>query len=151
MLMLIYISACLCSCEHEHKHADAFSHLRLHVRYCKQTEVGTRNFFGVRNRNSATLRRHFRNRIPQLFSELLLRNRNSAMPQSQFFLKSATLSSQPETFTSAIFGRFLAWSSLKLYIFYRQVFFAIERILKRHSTRFSASVYTLCKNYSTQG
>jgi hypothetical protein len=28
--------------------------------------------------------------IPHLFKELLLRNRNSAIPQSQFFLKSAT-------------------------------------------------------------
>ncbi len=28
--------------------------------------------------------------IPQLFKEMLLRNRNSAIPQMQFFLKSAT-------------------------------------------------------------
>jgi hypothetical protein len=27
--------------------------------------------------------------IPQLFKDMLLRNRNSALPQSQFFLKSA--------------------------------------------------------------
>jgi hypothetical protein len=31
---------------------------------------------------------------PQLFKEMLLRNRNSAIPQSQFFLMSATSSPQ---------------------------------------------------------
>jgi hypothetical protein len=46
-----------------------------------------------------------------------LRNHNSAIPQSQIFLKSATSSPQLESFTSAIVGRFLAWSSLKSYIF----------------------------------
>jgi hypothetical protein len=46
--------------------------------------------------------------IPQLFKEMLLRNRNSAIPQSQFFLKPATLNQQLESFTSAIFGIFLA-------------------------------------------
>jgi hypothetical protein len=42
---------------------------------------------------------------------MLLRNRNSAIPQSQFFLKSATLNLQLESFTSAIFGIFLAMES----------------------------------------
>jgi hypothetical protein len=46
--------------------------------------------------------------IPQLFIEMLLRNRNSAISQSQFFLKPATSSPQLESFTSAIFGIFLA-------------------------------------------
>jgi hypothetical protein len=32
--------------------------------------------------------------IPQLFKKMLLRNRNSAIPPSQFFLKSATSSPQ---------------------------------------------------------
>jgi hypothetical protein len=45
--------------------------------------------------------------IPQLFKEMLLRNRNSAIPQSQFFLKSSTSNLQLESFTSAIFGIFL--------------------------------------------
>jgi hypothetical protein len=39
---------------------------------------------------------------------MLLRNRNSAIPQLPFFLKSATSSPQLERFTSAIFGIFLA-------------------------------------------
>jgi hypothetical protein len=49
--------------------------------------------------------------IPQLFKEMLLRNRNSAIQQSQFFLKSATSSPQLESFNSAIFGTFLAMES----------------------------------------
>jgi hypothetical protein len=49
--------------------------------------------------------------IPQLFKEMLLRNRNSAILQSQFFLKSATSSSQLKSFTFAIFGIFLAMES----------------------------------------
>ena len=53
----------------------------------------------VRNRNSAT------------FKEMLLRNRNAAIPQSQFFLKSATSSPQLGSFNSAIFGIFLAVES----------------------------------------
>ncbi len=47
-------------------------------------------FFWVRNRNSATWRKHFRNRNAATFKEMFLRNRNSAIPQSQFFPKSAT-------------------------------------------------------------
>ncbi len=39
---------------------------------------------------------------------MLLRNRNSAIPQSQFFMKSATSSPQLESFNSAIFGTFSA-------------------------------------------
>jgi hypothetical protein len=42
---------------------------------------------------------------------MLLRNRNSAIPQSQFFFNSATLNPQLESFTSAIFGIFLAMES----------------------------------------
>jgi hypothetical protein len=48
---------------------------------------------------------------PQLFLKMLLRNRNSAIPQSQFFLKSAISSPQLESFNSAIFGIFLAVES----------------------------------------
>jgi hypothetical protein len=47
-------------------------------------------FFRVRNRNSATRRKHFSNRNSATFKRMSLRNRNSAIPQSQFFLKSAT-------------------------------------------------------------
>jgi hypothetical protein len=53
----------------------------------------------------------FATAIPQLFKEFCSA---TAIPQSQFFLKSATSSPQLESLTSAIFGRFLAWSSLKL-------------------------------------
>ncbi len=49
--------------------------------------------------------------IPHLLKEMLLRNRNSAIPQSQFYLKSATSSPQLESFNSAIFGIFLAVES----------------------------------------
>jgi hypothetical protein len=42
---------------------------------------------------------------------MLLPNRNSAISQSQFFLKSATSSLQLESFNSAIFGIFLAVES----------------------------------------
>ena len=42
---------------------------------------------------------------------MLLRNRNSAIPQLQFSLVSATSSSQLENFISAIFGIFLAVES----------------------------------------
>ncbi len=53
----------------------------------------------------------------------LLKKCNSAIPQSHFLLKSAT--------SSPLFSAyFWLWSSLKLYFFYRQVFFAIQRILK---------------------
>jgi hypothetical protein len=44
---------------------------------------------------------------PQLFKEMLLRNRNSAIPQPQFFLMSATSSPQIERFITAVFGIFL--------------------------------------------
>jgi hypothetical protein len=49
--------------------------------------------------------------IPQLSKEMLLRNRNSAIPQPQFFLMSTTSSPQLESFISAIFGIFLAVES----------------------------------------
>jgi hypothetical protein len=41
--------------------------------------------------------------IPQLFKEMLFRICNSAIPQSQFFLMSATSSQQLESFISTIF------------------------------------------------
>ncbi len=78
---------------------------------CYSLEVGTRNFFfWVRNRNSATWRRHFHNRNSANFKEMLLRKCNSAIPQSQCFLKSATLNPQLESFTSAIFGLIWPWN-----------------------------------------
>jgi hypothetical protein len=46
----------------------------------------------------------FANAIPQLFKDMLLRNRNSAI--TIFFMKSATSNLQLESFTSAIFGIF---------------------------------------------
>jgi hypothetical protein len=46
--------------------------------------------------------------IPQLFKAMLIRNHNSAIPQSQFFLKSATSSPQLESFISTIFDIFSA-------------------------------------------
>jgi hypothetical protein len=68
--------------------------------------------------------------ILQLFQEMLLGNHNSAIPQSQFFLKSATSSPQLESFTFAIFGIFLTlqWLEIEIiYIFNHLVFFASER------------------------
>jgi hypothetical protein len=69
--------------------------------------VGTRNFFlspQLEGSTSAIA-------IPQLFKEMLLRNRNSAIPQSQFFLMSATSSPQLESFISTIFGILMAVES----------------------------------------
>jgi hypothetical protein len=74
--------------------------------------VGTRNFFfesaiailQLEESTSAIA-------IPQLFKEMLLRNCNSAIPQSQFFLMFATSGPQLESFISAIFGIFLAMES----------------------------------------
>jgi hypothetical protein len=65
-----------------------------------------RNFFlspqsQFRNLKEALPQLQFRN-----FKEMLLRNRNSAIPQSQFFLKSATSSPQIESLNSSIFGKF---------------------------------------------
>jgi hypothetical protein len=65
-------------------------------------------FFRVRNRNSATYRKHFHNRNSATFKEMLLRNRNSAIT---IFLKSATSNPQLESFNSAIFGTFLVVES----------------------------------------
>ncbi len=72
------------------------------------SEVGMRNLFRVHNRNSATWRKNFRDRNPVTFKGMLLRNRYSVIPQSQFFLKSATSSLQLESFTYAISSIFLA-------------------------------------------
>jgi hypothetical protein len=62
--------------------------------------VGTHNLLfspqsQFRNRNSAIAIQQLEGStstiaIPQLFREMLLGNRNTATPQSQFFLKSAT-------------------------------------------------------------
>jgi hypothetical protein len=49
--------------------------------------------------------------IPQLFKAMLLRNRDSAIPQSHFFLMSATSNPQLESFISAIFGILLTVES----------------------------------------
>jgi hypothetical protein len=49
--------------------------------------------------------------IPQLFKEMLICNRNAAIPQSQFFPKSSTSSPQLERFTCAMFGIFMAMGS----------------------------------------
>jgi hypothetical protein len=70
--------------------------------------VGTLNFFfppqsQFRNLKEALPQSQFCN-----LEEMLLCNRNSAIPQSQFFLKSATSNPQLESFHSAIFGIFLA-------------------------------------------
>jgi hypothetical protein len=49
--------------------------------------------------------------IPDLLKEKLLSIRNSAIPQSQFFLKSATSKPKLESFISSIFDMFLAVES----------------------------------------
>jgi hypothetical protein len=60
--------------------------------------------------------------IPQLFKAMLIRNRNSAIPQSQFFLKSATWELHFRNLRH-IFDR----GEVRNYIFfYHQVFFAFE-------------------------
>jgi hypothetical protein len=69
-------------------------------------EVGTRNFFlsphsQFRNLKEALLQSQFRNFLKKYCYA-------TAIAQSQFFLKSATSSQQLESFTSAIFGIFLA-------------------------------------------
>jgi hypothetical protein len=48
--------------------------------------------------------------IPHLFKEMLLRNHNSAIPQSQFFLMSATSSPQLESFFPQFSAYFLPWN-----------------------------------------
>jgi hypothetical protein len=89
-------------------------HVPVHV-HQYMSEVGTHNFFfspqsQLRNLKDALPQSQFRNFLKKCCS-------TTAIPQSQFFMKSATSSPQLESFTSAIFGRFLAWSSLKLYIY----------------------------------
>jgi hypothetical protein len=64
-----------------------------------------------RNLKEAIPQLQFRNCNSATFKEMLLRNRNTAIPQSQFFFKSTTLNPQVESFTSAIFGIFLAKES----------------------------------------
>ncbi len=96
----------------------------IHQRWARAT------FFWVRNRNSATCRKHLRNRNSATFQRMSLRNRNSAIPQSQFFwnpqLQVRNLRALLPQF-SADFWHGVAWNYL---FFYRQVFFAIERMLK---------------------
>jgi hypothetical protein len=75
-------------------------------------EVGTHNFFLIPQLKIPQLEGSTSAiAIPQHFKEMLLRNRNSAISQSQFFLMSATSSPQLENFISAIFGIFLAVES----------------------------------------
>jgi hypothetical protein len=71
-------------------------------------------FFWFRNRNSATCRKNFHNHNSATFKEMLLHNCNFAIPQSQFFLMSATSSPQLESFISAIFDIFLAVESSRI-------------------------------------
>jgi hypothetical protein len=108
--------------------------LRNLASYCSKNhlipEVGTRNFFlspqsQLRNFKEALPQSQFRNFLKNVAPQPQLRNSTIAI-----FSEIRNFKSQLESFTSAILGRFLAWSSLKLYIFYRQVFFAIERMLK---------------------
>ncbi len=94
-----------------------FYHQFIYINIYTVQRWARATFFWVRNRNSATWRKHLRNRKSATFKEMLLRNRNSAIPQLQFFLKSVTSSPQLELFTSAIFGIFSAVED-------------IERILK---------------------
>ncbi len=82
------------------KYGTVYSCIWLRI----QERLECATFFGVRNRNSATWRKHFRNRNSATFNEMLLRNRNSAIPQSQFFLKSATWELQ--------FRNFRQWNSV---------------------------------------
>jgi hypothetical protein len=70
--------------------------------------VGTRNFFWSPQSQFRNLKEDFLNRNPATFKGMLLRNRNSEIPQSQFFLKSATSSPQFVSFTSAVSCIFLA-------------------------------------------
>jgi hypothetical protein len=77
-------------------------------------EVGTRNFFLSPQSQFRNLKEDFRNRNFATFQEILLHNRNSAIPQLQFFLKSATSSLQLENLASAIFGIFLAMKKQKI-------------------------------------
>jgi hypothetical protein len=93
-------------------------------------EVGKRNFFWSPQSQFRNLEEKLRNRNSATFKGMLLHNRNSAIPQSQFFLKSATSNPQLESFTSTISGIFLATEYLKIIHFYRQVFFATQGIFK---------------------
>jgi hypothetical protein len=97
--------------------SDGRSCLCLYQRWARAT------FFRVNYRNSATWRKNFCNRNSATFKQMMLRNHNSAIPQSQFFLKSATSSPQLEGFTSAISDIFLAaeWLVDK-YLFFPQDF-----------------------------
>ncbi len=65
------------------------THVRMtNLPSCQRWASAT--YFWVCNCNSATRTKHFRNRNSATLKEMLLRNRNSAIPQSQFFFESAT-------------------------------------------------------------
>ncbi len=57
----------------------------MYIAMCICQRWARATFFGVRNRNSATWRKNFRNRNSATFKGILLRNRYSTIPQSQFF------------------------------------------------------------------
>jgi hypothetical protein len=104
-------------------------------------EVGTRNFFlspqsQFRNLKEALLQSQFRNFLRNVAPQPQLRNSAIAI-----FPKSATSSPQLETFTSAIFGIFLAveWLEIK-YFFTTRFFLFIEMILKGQYHK----IFSLC-------
>ncbi len=86
----------------------------------------TATFFLVRNHNSATCRKHLRKRNSATFKEMLLRNSNSVI----------AIFSEVRNLRASLLAYFWPWCSLKLDLFYHQVFFLllkgfyIERILK---------------------
>ncbi len=95
--------------------------------YLFWTEVGTRNFSSspqsqFRNFNEALLQ-------SQLLREMLLRNRNSAIPQLHFWspqLQARNLRASLLQFSVY----FLPWSSYKLYIFFTTKWFLLLRGFK---------------------
>ncbi len=138
----------------ESKHIHGSQKGRQHVVLTDRHQISIQQrwalatFFLVRNRNSAiailqsqTQNRNFAIAIPQLegstsaidrYSATFQRNvawqpqhRNSAIA---IFLKSATSSPQLESFTSAIFGIFLALEELDIMFSYLQVFFTNSNI-----------------------
>ncbi len=71
--------------------------------------MGTRNFFLSPQSQFRNMKKHFRNRNSATFKEMLLRNCNSAIPQSQFFPKSATWELHFRNFRH-ILGHGVAWN-----------------------------------------
>jgi hypothetical protein len=68
--------------------------------------------------------------IPQLFKAMLIRYRNSAIPQSQFFLKSATSSPQLECFIYCNFQHIFGREVARNYIFFTTRCFLLLRVFK---------------------